>query len=272
MRTARRTALTATLATTAALTIAGVAWGIGTTVGGEGVTPTPISAASDTAARVDASETTDGAGRGLGRANGRRGSGQQSGATGMGGPRMGGPGNGGSGNGASGIGRGSGGGGPRGSGHHPDLPAAAPGATVSADVAEQLTYLVEEEKLAGDVYALAQSLYGARVFTTIARAEDAHADEVRVLLDRYDVTDPTVGAYPGEFTDSDLQALYDQLAERVRTSVADAVSAGILIEQTDIADLQALLEEADLPADVRAVAENLLAGSQRHLSAFQRQG
>ncbi len=49
-----------------------------------------------------------------------------------------------------------------------------------------------------------------------------------------------------------------------------AVRAAILIERTDIADLKKLLR-TDAPADVEQVAENLLAGSKRHLVAFRRQ-
>lgn len=48
-----------------------------------------------------------------------------------------------------------------------------------------------------------------------------------------------------------------------------AVQAGILVEVADIADLKdALTMKA--PSDVRTVLGNLLAGSQRHLAAFQR--
>jgi len=226
MSTARRMALTATLATTAALSIAGVTWGIGSTVGGESTAPSPVAATADPERPSSATDSENGtmAGRGPGLGN-----------------------------------------------DHADLPPAVPGATVADEVAAQLTYLIEEEKLAGDVYALGESLYGARVFSTISRAEDTHADEVRVLLDRYDVSDPTVGAAAGTFTDPDLQALYDELADQVRASWSDAVAAGILVEQTDIADLQVLLDSGALPTDVRAVAQNLLAGSQRHLAAFQRQ-
>ena len=257
MSTPRRTALTATLATTAALSIAGVSWGIGTTVGGESGA-TPLSTTAGPAALSDISDSTDtsqGVGRGPGRGHGRGGGGQQPGTTGMGG---------------SGMGRGAGGGSGSGSGDHTDLPAAVPGATITADVAEQLTYLVEEEKLAGDVYALAESLYGDRIFLNIGRAEDHHADEVRVLLDRYGLNDPTTDAGPGQFTDPELQTLYDTLSDQVRSDRSAAVEAGILIERTDIADLEKLAA-SDLPDDVRAVVDNLLAGSERHLAAFQRQ-
>ncbi len=157
-----------------------------------------------------------------------------------------------------------------GAGEHADLPDAVEGATLTRKIRKQLKYLVEEEKLAGDIYDLAQSLYGDRVFANISRAEDNHADQVRLLLDRYDVNDPSATREAGEFRDRDLQRLYDRLAARVVKSREKAVKAAILIEKTDIADLKQLLRN-DLPADAEQVAENLLAGSQRHLVAFRRQ-
>ena len=157
-----------------------------------------------------------------------------------------------------------------GAGEHADLPDVVEGATLTRKIRTQLKYLVEEEKLAGDIYDLAESLYGDRVFANISRAEDNHADQVRLLLDRYDVKDPSATREAGEFRDKDLQRLYDRLAARVSKSREKAVKAAILIEKTDIADLKTLLRN-DLPADAEQVAENLLAGSQRHLVAFRRQ-
>jgi hypothetical protein len=145
------------------------------------------------------------------------------------------------------------------------------GAKISDEVKAELLYLAEEEKLAGDVYDLAAKKSSVRIFDNIGRSEDNHLDEVRVLLDRYELEDPTADAPAGEFDNKDLQKLYDTLAAEVEKGWDEAVAAGILIEETDIADLQTLLGKQDLPADVTAIAESLLAGSQRHLSAFQRQ-
>lgn len=147
--------------------------------------------------------------------------------------------------------------------------AAVPGATISTAVAQELAFMVQEEKLARDVYALAASLYPDRIFTTINRSESTHMAALRVLLDRYDVADPTAGAKPGVFADDDLQALYTKLAAQVRVSRDQAVQAGILVEVADIADLKDALT-LKAPSDVRTVLGNLLAGSQRHLAAFQR--
>jgi len=42
----------------------------------------------------------------------------------------------------------------------------------------------------------------------------------------------------GEFTDADLQALYDQLIRQGNESAADALKVGLAIEEIDILDLQ----------------------------------
>ena len=101
--------------------------------------------------------------------------------------------------------------------HGSDIPAAVPNATISAEVADMLTFMVQEEKLARDVYALATDEYGDRVFTNINRAESNHMAELQVLLDRYDVADPTANAAPGAFTEKELTGMYADLAAQVGT-------------------------------------------------------
>jgi hypothetical protein len=167
--------------------------------------------------------------------------------------------------------RGQGAGG-RGSGsatHASDIPPAVPGATISGEVAEMLTFMVQEEKLARDVYALAIDQYGDRVFVNIHRAESTHMAELQVLLDRYDVADPTVGAGAGEFRDAELTTLYASLSSQLSDNRAGAIDAGIAVETADIDDLEEALKLA-APSDVTTVLENLLAGSERHLAAFER--
>jgi hypothetical protein len=261
--------------TTGALLLAGVGvLGVaGLTValdGSEGASTTAIAAQ---AAPVSPDEHTATAGQGNGWGQGQRignGPGQ--------GQRIGnGPGQGqGNGNG-QGYGQGANGSGTHGQGgqqesHAEDVPATVPGATITKDVAEQLAFMVEEEKLAHDVYALAMGAHpDARVFANINRSESTHMSEVQVLLDRYSVKDPTKGNEPGEFEDESLQALYNELAERVDDSREAAAQVGVDIEVKDIADLKEAMT-LDAPADVTAVLGNLLAGSERHLAAFQRNG
>jgi hypothetical protein len=158
-----------------------------------------------------------------------------------------------------------------------DARAPSPSATVSApprtvesaaSVESQLRYLIEEEKLAHDVYVALGNLWGARVFENIAASERTHEDAVADLLPVYGVEDPRAPE-PGVFTDPGLQALYDDLVEAGSHSREDAIQVGITIEQTDIADLGAALTGA--PEDVALVLERLLAASENHLAAFERQ-
>ncbi len=177
-------------------------------------------------------------------------------------------GNGNVGGGGSGATYGGGGAQGAGGGGQEQLPAA--GASVSDVVAEHLAFMVQEEKLARDVYALAESLYSDRVFVNIGQSESTHVAAVQSLLDRYGIADPTVGLAAGEFVDTGLTDLYEQLSAQVRQSRDGAIDAGVSIEIKDIADLRAALE-LDAPADVTTVLGNLLEASQRHLAAFQRQ-
>ena len=140
-------------------------------------------------------------------------------------------------------------------------------ATISPDEAAALQFMREEEKLAHDVYVTLYEKWGLRIFNNIQRSEQQHSDAVAVLLDRYDVTDPTAGNDAGEFADAKLQALYEKLVAQGGASVAEALRVGAAIEEIDILDLQERLAETDNAA-IEQVYNNLLAGSENHLRAF----
>lgn len=130
-----------------------------------------------------------------------------------------------------------------------------------------LVYMREEEKLARDVYLKMYEKWGSPVFANIAASEQQHMDAILRLLKKYGVADPAKAAI-GEFTDPELQALYNQLIADGAVSLLAAFQVGVLIEQTDIADLQAAIAETTKP-DLRQVYTNLLSGSLRHLAAFE---
>lgn len=156
----------------------------------------------------------------------------------------------------------------------PSAPVTAP-ATTAATVALSdeeiagLLFMVEEEKLAHDVYVEMYDLWGIRTFSNIAASESKHMDAVRTLLDRYGIADPTIGNAVGVFENEELQALYNQLIEMGSQSAADAMQAGVLIEETDIADLEQHVAEL-VHDDIAQVYANLLRGSRNHLRAFSR--
>lgn len=127
--------------------------------------------------------------------------------------------------------------------------------------------MAEEEKLARDVYLTLSSAFPDLVqFDRIAAAEAQHLAAVRVLLDRYDIADPTVNRATGDFRDPRFDALYDDLIES-STTPATALQAGVTIEKADISDLGQALAGLTAP-DVQQVHTRLLEGSQRHLAAF----
>lgn len=142
---------------------------------------------------------------------------------------------------------------------------AIPASDLSAEEAAALLFMREEEKLARDVYNQMFALWGQPVFQNIAASEQTHMDQIKLLLDRYGLTDPALA--PGQFTDPNLQALYNQLIAQGSISLADALKVGATIEQVDIADLQTRLAKTD-NADIQLVYNNLMSASYNHLNAF----
>ena len=71
----------------------------------------------------------------------------------------------------------------------------------------------------------------------------------------------------GEFTNADLQTLFEQLKDDGMLSLSDALRVGAAVEEIDIRDLEyALIETTN--SDLIRVYENLKAGSENHLRAF----
>ena len=142
-----------------------------------------------------------------------------------------------------------------------DLPAS----DLNADETAALLYMREEEKLARDVYNALYTTWGQPTFQNIAASEQKHMDEIKLLLDRYNLTDPALA--PGQFTDPSLQALYTQLTSQGSLSLGDALKVGAAIEEIDIRDLQTRIALTD-NADLQQVFNNLMSGSYNHLQAF----
>jgi len=144
------------------------------------------------------------------------------------------------------------------------------GSGLSAAEVADIQYMVEEEKLAHDVYVTLGGIWDTPVFFNISRAETTHMSAVGTLVDGYGLTDP-VGDNPvGVFTNPELQSLYDDLIAKGSGSLIDALEVGALVEEVDIADLLKSIDETTAP-DVAAVWQRLLSGSQSHLNAFTTQ-
>ena len=147
--------------------------------------------------------------------------------------------------------------------------AALPIESLSVAEQESLVYMREEEKLAHDVYAQMDVLWGAstRVFGNIANSEATHTEAVRQLLLRYSLVDPAATLADGLFQNTMLQGLYTQLLAIGLTSLIEALKVGAAIEEIDMLDINTALLGVD-NQDIRLVYDNLLKGSRNHLRSF----
>ena len=139
--------------------------------------------------------------------------------------------------------------------------------TLTTDEKNDLTFMREEEKLARDVYLTLHDIWGAPVFANIASSEQQHMDAILDLLNLYKLPDPAAGKLIGEFTNAELQALYEALVARGKKSALDALMVGGVIEETDIEDISAAMATSRL-SNIDQVYQNLLNGSYNHLRAF----
>jgi hypothetical protein len=146
-----------------------------------------------------------------------------------------------------------------------DLTGVASG-TLTATQKTKLAAMAEEEKLAQDLYVVFGDKYGTP-FSRITNAETRHLAEVRIVLKRYAITDPTAGKAAGTFTTASTQQLYNKLLTQGTASVDGANTAARTVESTDITDLKAAATGVTAP-DVTQVYKNLLAASESHLVAF----
>ena len=129
-------------------------------------------------------------------------------------------------------------------------------------------FMREEEKLARDVYLNLFEKWGFQVFDNISRSEQCHMDAMALVLDRYNLPDPAALMERGEFFNTDLQALYDQLIERGLADEIEGLKVGAFIEETDIIDIQNEIDNLEGNEDIKFIYTNLLNGSKNHLRAF----
>jgi hypothetical protein len=140
---------------------------------------------------------------------------------------------------------------------------------VTPTLEQNLAYIIEEEKLAYDVYTVLGDLWGSRTMSNITNSEASHQSQVATLLVAYGIADPRSSEI-GVFTNPDLQSLYNTLIAQGSVSEQAAMEVGVFIEETDIADLDAMMATIS-EQDVLTVLESLRSGSVNHLAAFERQ-
>ena len=140
---------------------------------------------------------------------------------------------------------------------------------LTEEITNTILYMREEEKLARDIYLTLDDLWDADVFANIAASEQRHMDAIGRIITLYGLEDPVADHAIGIFTNNTLAAQYKDLINKGSVSLQEALQVGVLVEQTDIQDLEKALLVEGLPTTVQRVYTNLLAGSHRHLEAFE---
>lgn len=130
---------------------------------------------------------------------------------------------------------------------------------------DALLFMLEEEKLARDTYSHLFNVWGINQFANIKNSEQSHMNAIIGLLNNYDVENSVLPV--GEFSDSDLQNLYDQFILDGSLSPMNALNIGATIEDLDIVDLQDYIDVMANP-DIINVFESLKCGSRNHLRSF----
>ena len=141
--------------------------------------------------------------------------------------------------------------------------------TLSNDEINAITFMLEEEKLARDVYLHLSEMYDYPIFSNIARAESRHMEVTKCLIERYDLENPVGDNGPGIFMNEQLSNLYTTLLDKGGESMTEAFKVGATIEDLDLADLYNWIEGGTIDnEDILAVFGELTRGSRNHLRAF----
>lgn len=139
--------------------------------------------------------------------------------------------------------------------------------SLSKEEVNSLLFMVEEEKMAFDVYTLMDEKWGTMQFNHIKQSEVMHMNAVKAILDQNNIKYTLLTQ--GKFNDQNLQKLYNGLIEQGNKSEVEALKAGAKIEDVDIYDLIRLKKQTK-NEDIIRVYNFLECGSRNHLRAFNR--
>ena len=130
-----------------------------------------------------------------------------------------------------------------------------------------LLYMLEEEKLARDVYTNLYEKWETKQFGNIKESEQTHVEKVQELLEANKI--PYLLLPQGTFKNQELQKLYNDLISKGSISETEALKVGATIEDVDIFDLRRLKKETD-NQDIISVYNFLECASRNHMRAFNR--
>lgn len=133
---------------------------------------------------------------------------------------------------------------------------------------DELKFMLEEEKLARDVYLQLAEDTDLFIFSQIAASEQKHMDTLVRQAEGLGINlDEILAQASGDFLHPELAALYTDLLALDTQDVTQALEIGVMIETLDIQDLAANLQDPQLDT-LDPVFSHLLQASYQHLDAF----
>ena len=141
-------------------------------------------------------------------------------------------------------------------------------ALLSQENSNTMRFMLEEEKVAFDVYTFLGEKWNLKVFTNIKQSEAKHMEAMKALLERNAIS-YQISSESGVFFNEELQVMYSDLITKGSLSLTDALEVGKMIEEKDIEDLQLAIRNSN-DNDAKQVYTNLLNASYNHLNALNR--
>jgi len=139
--------------------------------------------------------------------------------------------------------------------------------TLDAEATAGLLYMIEEEKMARDLYDAFSEQTGNLVFDRVSNSEQRHLDSLLNVAEQAGIDTSALSTTAGVFTNTALQSMYDSLLASGDDSLESALQAAITVEQTDIADLASYGADSELGI-LGIVYAHLEQASENHLAAF----
>lgn len=128
---------------------------------------------------------------------------------------------------------------------------------------------MDEERMAFRLYSELGNVHtGMKPFQNIPHAEKRHFNSLAAYA-KSSFPELEIAGLEDTFHFETTKELYETWLKKGKTSKQAAAEVGVELEKLDIADIDHFLaQEPD--AELTAILENIKAGSQRHLAAFQR--
>lgn len=138
---------------------------------------------------------------------------------------------------------------------------------ISSAEKDNLVFMIEEEKMARDVYRQLYLQTNIQAFQNIAYAEQRHMDRIAGLLESTNIENPVTNMQEGKFKNTAIRDLYQKLIDQASVSEIEALKTAAWVEEKDIQDLRKAIDASINKQNIQTY-QRLEQASQKHLNAF----